>query len=154
MSDKKTFIKVGATFIAIITLCISFNSVADFEPYPGKHQVRLISVDAANILTVNFETWPGFGTTISVTLPDLTLPGYRMEPSACELELAQKALLFTVDFVSSAKNISINNLRMETSADEYGTANVSTEKGSLAQALIKEGLARSSSVDSETPWCE
>ncbi|MDT8282630.1 MAG: hypothetical protein RQ982_07430 [Gammaproteobacteria bacterium] len=154
MSDKNIFIKIGTTFIAIITLCVSFNCVADYEPYPGKHPVRLISVDAANILTVNFETWPGFGKTISVTLPDLALPGFRMEPSACELELAQKAMLFTVDFLASAKKISVSNLQMETSADEYGTANVSTEKGSLAQALIKEGLARPSSIDSETPWCK
>ena len=154
MSDKNLFIKVGKIFIAITTLCISFNSVADFEPYPGKHQVRLISVDAANMLTVNFETWPGFGKTLSVTLPDLALPGLRMEPSACELELAQKAMLFTVEFLASAKSISVNNLRMETSADDYGTANVYTEKGSLGQGLIKEGLARPSSIDSETPWCK
>jgi len=154
MSDKNIFIKAGKIFTAIITLCISFNSFADFEPYPGKHQARVISVDAANILTVNFETWPGFGKTLSITLPDLTLPGFRMEPSACELELAQKAMLFTVDFLAPAKNITVNDLRMETSADDYGTANVYTEKGSLAQALIKEGLARPSSIDSETPWCK
>jgi hypothetical protein len=54
MSDKNLFIKVGKIFIAITTLCISFNCVADFEPYPGKHQVRLISADdygTANVYT-------------------------------------------------------------------------------------------------------
>ncbi len=154
MLNKKTFLKINQAFIVIIALCISFTSFAAYEHFPGKHKVRVISVDAANALTVNFETWPGYGATVSVTLPDLVLPGNTMKPTACELALAEKALAFTQEFVTSAKNVSINHLLMETSADDYGTANVMTEGGSLSQALEKEGLARSTSVDSETPWCQ
>ena len=154
MSNKKTHLKFWQLFAGIITLSYSLTVFADYEPYPGKHQARLISVDSASSITVNIETWPGYARTIYITLPDLILPGNTMQPPACELELAQKALIFTHDFVTLAKKIIINNLRMNTSADEYGTAGVYTEKGSLGAALKKEGLARSSSIDPETPWCK
>jgi len=153
MLNKKTQ-SITCKFLAcILALSCSYSVAASYQPFPGKHKARLINIDAANTITINFETWPGYARTMSVTLPDLVLPGYSLEPSACELELAQKALSFTQEFLHTSQDLSISNLLMETSSDDFGTANVYTSKGSLSANLKKEGLARSSSIDSEASWC-
>ena len=153
MFNKKTPIKILQLFTGILALSCSLNATA-YQPFPGAHKARVINIDMANAMSVNFETWPGYARTIYITLPDLVLPGNTMDPPACELELAQKAMTFTREYLAQSPSVTIKNLEMETSADEYGIANVYTKKGSLGAALKKEGLARSSSVDSETPWCQ
>ena len=139
---------------AVLSLSFSTMALSDYVPFPGKQEVRLVDIEAANILRVNFETWPGYGRSISVKLPDLEVPGNTSRPKPCEMELAQKALDFTRDYIGTDSVITVNNMRMETSTDELATSNINTKKGSLAAALKKEGLARSSSVDAETPWCK
>jgi len=154
MTDKKFQTSICRLFVGIFAFSCSCSVAAGYQPFPGKHKARLINIDAANTITVNFETWPGYARTISVTLPDLVLPGNTMQPPVCELELAQKALSFTQEFFLTSQDLSISNLQMETSADEFGTADVYTSKGNLSAALKKEGLARPSSIESETPWCK
>ncbi len=142
--------------LSLFVAALSFSSAAlsEYVPFPGKHKVRLISVEAANIVSVNFETWPGFGRTLRVTLPDLVLPGESAEPKPCELELAQKALELTKKYMDSAKEISITDMEMQTSADTEVTTAVYTDKGRLGQALKKKGYARAASIDPKTPWCK
>ena len=140
--------------IVMGVMVYSSSALSEYVPFPGKLKVRLVNIEAANVVNVNFETWPGFGRTLRVTLPDVVLPGSSEKPAACELELANKALDLTTKYLKSANEISIIDVKMETSADTDVVTAVYTEKGSLAQALQKKGLARPSSVDSKTPWCK
>lgn len=141
-------------FIASLMLMLSSVAFADYVPYPGKKQVKLVSIEAANILVINFETWPGYGKTLKIKLPDLVLPGSSAKPSLCELKLAKKALKFTKSYLKSLKKVTVEDMRMETSADNNAISPIYTSKGSLAQGLIKKGLARSSSTKSNKPWCK
>lgn len=148
--NKKTL-----AFIAgVAALSFSGLALSDYVPFPGKKEVRLIDIEAANVIRVNFETWPGYARSLSVKLPDLELPGTSSRPKPCEMELAQKALDFTRAYIGDDMTVTVNDMRMQTSADEHAVSNINTKKGSLAAALKREGLARSSSVDIETPWCK
>jgi len=141
-------------FVAVGALSFSSIALSEYVPFPGKHKVRLVSVDAANIVSVNFETWPGYGRTLRVTLPDLVLPGESSEAKPCELELAKKALALTKKHMKAAKEISITDMAMQTSADTDVVTAVYTDKGRLGQVLKKKGYARAPSVDPKTPWCK
>ena len=123
------------------------------SPYPGKRQVRLVAVNAPETVVVNFETWPGFQRNFRVTVPGLDVPEDTPNAPDCQRELAARALAFTRHFLSNAKKIFIQDISMENSASEDATSPILTEKGSLAEALIKEGLARPDSVDPREPWC-
>ena len=150
-----SFKKNNITLISgIILLGISTISMADYSPYPGKRTVKLIDVEAPNIVVISFETWPGYGRTLRIKLPDLDVPGNSTKPKPCELELAQKALDFTRKFVSDSDTVIVQDMQMEDSASDQAISTIRTNKGSLGAALKKEGLARPSAIDPETPWCK
>lgn len=151
--NYKKMVKILAS---LIFLCFTNAVIADanYVPFPGKKEVRLLNVEAANIVVVNFETWPGFARTVRIKLPDLDIPGNSDKPKQCELDLAEKALKFTQNYLASINTVTVQDMRMETSADEQAFSSVYTKKGSLGSALQKEGLARPSSVDSDVPWCK
>jgi hypothetical protein len=136
---------------ALAMLCSSVAN-ADYMPYPGKITVNLVNVEAANIVVVGFETWPGFYRTFRVTLPNIEVP--IVSASACETALANKAQAFTKTFVTDAKFLRVHDMMMQTSADNDARAHLYTEQGSLADALVKEKLARPSGVNSSIQWCK
>ena len=135
-------------------LSISSLSMADYSPYPGKRSVKLISVEAANVVVVSFEAWPGYGRTLRIKLPNLDVPGNSIKPKQCELDLAQKAIEFTREFVADLSTVDVQDMQMEDSAADQAVSSIMTNKGSLGAALKKEGLARSNAIDPETPWCK
>jgi hypothetical protein len=63
-------------------------------------------------------------------------------------------MAFTQDFLASAKQIHVQDMRMENSADEEAISPILTNKGNLSAFLIKEGLARPDTVDPDAPWCK
>lgn len=67
---------------------------------------------------------------------------------------APRAMTFARQFVTEAGKLYVRDLRMETSADTDGYSDILTEHGSLSQALVKEGLARSDTVAPDTSWCD
>jgi len=149
--NKKTTLKL---LVGLVALSVSSIALAEYVPFPGKREVRLVDVEAANIIVINFETWPGFPRMMRIKLPNLDIPGNSSKPKACELELAQKALTFTREFVADSTKVTIKDMLMKTSADEQAISSVYTDKGSLGMALSKAGLARPSSVDADKPWCK
>ncbi len=151
ISTKNSVFKV---LLMSLSMIVSSSVFADYVPYPGKKQVRLISIEAANIVVINFETWPGYGKTVKIKLPDLVLPASSAKPPLCEIKLAKKALKFTQAYLKSFKKVTVEDMRMKTSADNEAISSVYTTKGSLAQALIKKGLARSSAIKLNKPWCK
>jgi hypothetical protein len=153
MLDKKIK-SVTALVVTTVLMSCSLTLLAAYQPFPGKHKVRIIRIDSAKSISVNFETWPGYARTVNVVLPNVSIPGESVEPSNCELKLEAEALAFTTQFVSAKNSVYITELELETSADNNGAASVYSSKGSLAIALEEKGLARSNSIDSETPWCQ
>jgi len=153
MKKPFTSINILARISGLILLASSATSAA-YSPYPGEREVKLIGVEAANVLVVSFEAWPGFGRTLRIKLPGVDVPGNSIKPKQCELDLAQKALEFTRDFVADTTTVTVLNMEMEDSASDQATSTIRTSKGSLGAALKKKGLVRSSSIDSETPWCK
>jgi len=148
--NRKTTTVLAAGCLALLA---STTLLAEYVPFPGKIKVRLLDVMAPNVIFVNFESWPGFPRSIRVVLPGLAVPEDTPQADDCERDKAARALGFTRDFLSDAKEIYVQDMRMETSADEEATSPVLTDKGSLAAALQKEGLARPDSTDPETSWC-
>ena len=140
--------------VYIYLLFLSGHSVADYVPYPGKIPVKLIEIEAPNIIMINFETWPGFSRDFKVTLPGIQVPEDSSAVELCERKLAQKAIALTRNFLINAKDIRVWDMRMETSADTDVIAPIYTKQGGLIEALTRQGLARPDSVDPTTPWCK
>ncbi len=124
-----------------------------YIPFPGKLTGKLVAIDAPNIIRLQIETWPGFRRTVQVTLPGIVVPEDTEDASACQRELAKKALLLTQNFLADAKDIKVQDMLMKTSADKDVVAPVLTDKGGLIEALKREGLARSDAMDPKDPWC-
>lgn len=149
----------GAVSGWVITTCAVgclYSSLlfADYVPFPGKLPVTLVSVDSPKEVVVSFETWPGFRRNTTIVLPGIVVPVDTPQADACERELAAKALEFTQKFVDDAKQLYVQDMRMETSADATVLSDIITDHGSLTQALKAEGLARADSVPTETSWCK
>lgn len=153
-NPTRTVIDARRLLAAATLLCASPLATADYVPYPGKLAVNLLAVDAPNVVFVNFSAWPGYLRSVRVVLPGIAVPMDTAQASDCERDKAAKALAFTRGFVGEARTLHIKDLRMETSADERGTSDLLTDRGSLSQALLKEGLARASTVAAETAWCK
>lgn len=141
---------------AVLTVFFSAqNMAADFVPYPGKREVRLMGIEAPNVIVVNFDTdMVGFFRTIRIRLPGIEIPKDVPQADTCERELARKAIAFTRHYLASAKKIYVEDMRMQTSADEEAIAPILTNQGSLSEALKKQGLARPDTVASGLSWCK
>jgi len=87
-------------------------------------------------------------------LPGIEIPRDTPQSDDCEREKAARVLDFSRQFIDEAKKVFVNDMRMETSASEEAFSDILTDKGSLIQALKKEGLARPDSVAPETSWCQ
>ncbi len=123
-------------------------------PFPGKLSADIVNIEAANIINVSIETWPGFRRNIRIILPHIVVPGQTEDPSECELELGDKALEFTVNFLSEAEGVSVMDMMMEHSASEYAISSIHTNAGTLDNALRRERLVRLNTVAPDTPWCQ
>ncbi len=145
---------IGTLFVAVVIVFYSDWSLAEYEPFPGKREVSVVRLDSPIDLVINFETWPGFRRTVTVQLRGLDIPQDTVEADACERELAAQVFGFSQEFINAAKKVYVNNLRMESSDDEFAYAHILTDQGRLSKALIKEGLARPDTVDEKESWCK
>ncbi len=139
---------------AAIALSASSLAMADYVPFPGKLAVNLITVEAANVVFVNFQAWPGYLRGVRVVLPGIAVPTDTAQASACERDMAARALAYTRRFVGEAHTLHVKDLRMETSADERGYSDLVSDRGSLSRALLEQGLARAGTLAADTPWCK
>lgn len=157
MTDKKNS-GFNGRWIATILLGFAFSSIAQavtFVPYPGKREVTVARIEAPDLVFVTFNTdATGFFRTLGIRLPHIVVAQDTPQADVCEREAAKRAMRFTQDFLDSAKKIYVQDMRMENAADEIAISPILTDKGSLSEALIKEGLARPDSVDPDTPWCK
>ena len=154
--SKKNSIRLNGSrlLVGFLALCVSPLALAEYTPFPGKLAVKLLGVEAPNVIFVNFETWPGFPRSVRVILPGIVVPEDTPQADDCEREKAARAMEFARQFVTATGKIYVKDMRMETSADEQAYSDVLTDHGSLSHALKKEGLARADSVAPATPWCQ
>lgn len=143
----------GNTILFMVALLTWSISVKADVPFPGKLPVTVTSIEAANIIHVSLETWPGFRRNVRIILPGLVLPGQGKNAKACELELAEKAYNFTVNFLSEAQKVSVKDMIMENSASPEAFSSIYTEHGTLDKALQRERLARPADPATNEPWC-
>jgi len=122
-------------------------------PFPGKLPAMIVHIEAANIIYVNIETWPGFRRDFRVTLPNLVVPGQGEDIMACELALAQQAYDFTVNFLSDVTTVHVKDMQMESSSSEDAVSSIYTDHGTLDNALRRERLARPADIAAGEPWC-
>ena len=143
--------------VLLLTGTLLANTIAisaEFVPYPGKREVRLVDVEAPNLVVIQFDTdMIGFFRTLKIRVPNIDIPDDSQESPACEKALARKAREFTRHFLAQAKSIYVLDMRMKTSADEEAISPILTDQGDLAEALEKAGLARPDTVAQDKPWC-
>lgn len=155
MSTKKTAcarLRGVITFMAIFVPAVAM--AASFVPYPGKRMVRLMAVKEPDLVVVNFDTdMIGFFRTIQIRLAGIEVPKDLENVPVCERALARKALAFSRNYLAAAKNVYVQDMRMQTSADDIAVSPILTNRGNLADELVKHGLARSDEVDPNRPWC-
>ena len=143
------------TKLFLLLVIVTFSTVAiAATPFPGKLPGTIVGIEAANIIHVNIETWPGFRRDFRVILPNLAVPGQAEEITQCELELAQMAYDFTVNFLSDATDIRVKDMQMEHSASKDAFSSIYTSKGKLDNALRREKLAKPAVIAHNEPWCE
>lgn len=156
--SKKVISGVNGWRMMVCVLAITLSTMAmavQFVPYPGKREATLINVEAPNLIFVTFDTdATGFTRALRIRLPGIVIAKDTPQSDECERKAAQRAMSFTRDFLTSAKKIFVQDIRMENSADEEAFSPILTDKGSLSAALEKEGIARSDTVDPKTPWCK
>jgi len=140
--------------LAIAWLATTGVSAGDYVPFPGKIEVNLVRVESAKDVVVSFETWPGFARETTIELPGIAIPTDSARADTCERDMAAKSRAFTQQFVSEAKMIYVQDMRMETSADTTVFADIMSDQGSLIRALQAKGLARPESVPAKTSWCK
>jgi len=138
----------------IILIAIAFSATAQvYNAFPGKYNATLVNVESANVVILSADVYPGYPRNIRVTLPEIAVPVVHSKAPACQIELVQKALDFTVKFMSEAKKIEVRDIKMQSTDQEDAVTHIYTEQGSLARKLKSEGLARPSSVKTDEPWC-
>ena len=143
-------------FVISVIVSLTLSSAVNAEKYaayPGKLSVKIVSIRSASTIDVSAETWPGFTRIFSVSLSDIEVPQNNPDVKLCQRELAEKALEFVKEYLSDATRIEINNMTMQTSADQNVEADLITEKGSLSKALKSRGYARSIDSEQDEPWC-
>jgi len=123
-----------------------------FLAYPGKYSATLVSVESPHIIHLKALVWEGSYKLFRITLPDLEVPMNVFGAPPCQQELAERAMAFSEDFLHLASKIFVFDIRMENTGQGDGSGHIYTEQGSLAEALIKAGLARSLAEQGK-PWC-
>lgn len=143
-----------AKLFLVLAIVIFSATLMAATPFPGKLPATIVDIEAANIIHVNIETWPGFRRDFRVTLPNLVVPGQGENVMACELALAQLAYDFAVNFLSDATTVHVKDMQMENSSSEDAISSIYTNNGSLDNALRREKLAKPAAFAHNEPWCE
>lgn len=147
-------LKKNLAAVMVVMFAVSFTTgaIADV-PFPGKLSARIVKVEAANIIDVNFQAWAEVRRNVRIFLPNLAVPAQGPNPKECEYELAKLAYEFTVNFLENARDIHVNDMWMENSASEDAISSILTSRGSLDDALIRERLAKPIDLAQTEPWC-
>ncbi len=156
--SRKTGVHINVWRLLTAALMLSLSTLVlaavEFVPYPGKRDASLVSVEMPDMVMLNFNTDAvGFTRTLLISLPGIVVAQDTPQSDECERAAAKKALGFTQKFLGSAKKVYVKDVRMQDSSDDYATAGILTDKGSLSTALIAEGLARSDNIDPDASWC-
>lgn len=147
--------KLGSTLsIAVLSVAAAATDAKPYSPFAATLPAKLVSVKSASTITVEAETWPGFTRAFTISLAGIQIPKNHSAASLCEKELAKKAQAFVEKFLASAQDIEIRDMKMDHSAQQEAEADIVTRKGSLVQALLNKGLARSNDIEPSKSWCE
>jgi hypothetical protein len=153
MNIVKQFGTMSAKLFSVLAIVLFSTTSIAATPFPGKLPATIVNIEAANIIHVNIETWPGFRRDFRVTLPNLVVPGQGEDVMECELVLAQLAHDFAVNFLSDSTTVHVKDMQMDNSSSEDATSSIYTNKGSLDNALRRERLARPTDIATNEPWC-
>lgn len=139
--------------ISSITVTLAFTTqvgAETYNPYPGKIAAKLVNVVSASVVELEAETWPGFKRTFTVTLPDVQVP--RSDgATVCQRQMAEEAKAFTASYLSNASAIHLSGLQMANSAEQNASGQITTNQGSLIDALKGKGFVKA--ADNSEPWC-
>ncbi len=139
---------------AVLSLASTAGAAKSYSPYGAKLPAKLVGVKSASAISVEAETWPGFNRAFTISLAGIQVPQNSPTADRCERELAKKAQAFVEDFLADTQQVELRDMKMDHSAQQEAVADIATGKGSLAQALVNEGLARPDDVEPTTSWCK
>jgi len=153
----KTLIIPAATAALLLssltTPLLASESDANYVPYSGSMPLNVLQVETPTAVRVRFESYPGFNMVFRVNLPGVVAPSPASD-SGCERQMAADALAATEDFLGDAREIDMRDMRVITSTDEDGYADIHTNQGSLRTHLRSTGLVRPADTDPAKPWCD
>lgn len=151
---NKQFRVIGMKLLSGLVVAVLSTAVMASTPFPGKLPATIVDIEAANIIHVNIETWPGFRRDFRITLPNLVLPGQGEEIKECEFELIQRAHDFTVNFLSDVTTVHVKDMQMQNSGSFDAVSSIYTNKGTLDNALRRENLAKPTESEQNVHWCD
>lgn len=140
--------------VAALSVAATAIDAKPYSPFAAKMPAKLVSVKSASTITVEAETWPGFTRAFTITLTGIQIPRNNSAASLCERDLAKEARAFVENFLADTQDIEIRDMKMEHSAQQEAEADIVTSKGSLVQALLSKGLARSNDIEPSKSWCQ
>ena len=140
--------------LSVLVAVMFSTTIMAATPFPGKLPAKIVNIEAAHIIHVNIETWPGFRRDFRITLPNLALPGQGEEIKECELALAQQAYDFAFNFLSNATTVHVRDMQMTDSASLDAISSIYTNNGTLDNALRREKLAKLAASTHDESWCE
>lgn len=148
-SVKTSVLSVVQIFLVIGLLLSPVSHATSFGPYRAD-LVRVIDGDTVE-LTVH--VWPQMDITTSLRLQGIDTPesGWRAK-SACERELGQQALQFTTQWLQG-KAITVDGIEPGKFARRV-LGRIESGAQSLADALLKAGLARPYHGGKRGGWCD
>jgi hypothetical protein len=145
-------LSIGALATAALLSAAAVHA-GEYVAYPGAYPVRVMAVETASRVVLEVPVWTGFVRLFTVTLPGIVVPQDSGGEPRCERELAGRAKVFTQSFLARTSKVEVRDIMMRDTADKNARALIFTGAGSLADALEKEGFARSGSTNAKTPWC-
>ena len=147
--------KAGLSLVsgAIMFLAAFSVDAGSAVAFPGKYKAKLVSIDAANVISLYVDVWAGYPRSFKVSLPGVAIPVVTLKTPVCQVALLKKAEALTNEFINDAEFIEVKDIRMENTAGQDATSEIYTNKGSLSAKLKAEGVARPVSIEPTKPWC-
>jgi micrococcal nuclease len=144
--------RIFCQLVLSVTLAVSAPALAADKSYGNAVISEVTAIYDGDTITVNIKGWPAIiGERISVRIAHIDTPEMKGQCQA-EKDKARLAKQLVVTTLREAKRIELRDIRR----DKYFRilADVYADGKSVAEALVKQGLARPYEGEHKAGWCD